>query len=64
KDAWGTPFLYRVSADGKTYTIASAGSDKAFDESTWHAGYSTSSKDDLVYRANLEKEWVIQRICR
>src|SRR5215212_11726759 len=28
KDAWGTPFIYRVSQDGQSYTIASAGSDR------------------------------------
>src|SRR5262245_23110438 len=39
KDAWGTPFLYRVSADGQSYVLASAGSDRKFDESTWTAGY-------------------------
>ena len=64
EDAWGTPFLYRVSADGKSYTIASAGSDRKFDESTWKPGYTMSSKEDLVYQGDDEREWVIQDRCK
>lgn len=64
-DAWGTPFEYRVSEDGHSYTIASAGSDRKFDESTWKdAGYTMSSKDDLVYHENQQREWVIQERCQ
>jgi hypothetical protein len=64
-DAWGTPFLYRVSADGKTFLLASAGSDKKYqDESMWTSGYSTDSADDLVYKSDeFTREWVIQRVC-
>jgi len=64
KDAWGTPFIYRVSQDGQSYTIASAGSDRKFDESTWKPGYTMSSKDDLVYQGDDEREWVIQARCK
>ena len=64
-DAWGTPFLYRAGADGQSYTLASAGSDKKFDEKSWSAGYSTNSKDDLVYQPHdFVREWVIQRVCK
>ena len=66
KDKWGTPFIYRVSADGKSYTVASAGSDRTFDESAWPAktAYSTTSKDDVVYKdGEVVREWVIQRVC-
>ena len=64
-DAWGTPFLYRVSADGQKYVIASAGSDKKFDESSWKAEFTMSSKDDLVYQqGGFEREWVVQRVCK
>ena len=34
KDAWGTPFMYVVSADGQHYRFVSAGADKRFD---WNA---------------------------
>jgi hypothetical protein len=65
RDAWGTPFLYRVSADGQSYVLASAGSDRAFDENAWNtAGFPTSSKEDAVYKSSgFEKEWLIQRSC-
>ena len=63
KDAWGTPFLYRVSADGQSYALASAGSDRKFDDGTCTAAYTTSSKDDLVYQPHdFVREWVIQRV--
>src|SRR3954469_18030705 len=56
-DAWGTPFDYTVSADGKSYTIASAGSDKVFDRGSWTGkALLTSSKDDQVYGA-VDREW-------
>jgi len=63
-DAWGTPILYRVSDDGRSYVIASAGSDRKFDEDSWTAGFTTSSKDDLVLKSGgFTREWVIQRVC-
>lgn len=34
KDAWGTPYMYVVSADGQHYRFVSAGADKRFD---WNA---------------------------
>ncbi len=64
KDAWGTPFVYRSVDDGKSFVIASAGSDRKFDESTWGAGYTMLSKDDLVYQGDSEREWVIQTRCK
>ena len=65
-DGWGTEFLYRVSEDGDSFVLASAGSDRKFDESTWNtSAYSRSSKDDLVYTSDdVKREWVIQDICR
>ena len=65
QDGWGNDFLYRVSDDGSSFVLASAGSDRAFDESSWKtSGYSTSSKDDLVYTSgDVLREWVIQDIC-
>ena len=65
-DDWGTPILYRVSADGKSYVLASAGSDRKFDESTWSkTGYFTSSKEDMVLtEKDAAREWVVQRVCQ
>jgi len=37
-DAWGMPFIYRVSADRKSYRFVSAGPDRRF-----------GTKDDIVY---------------
>ncbi len=37
-DAWGTPFAYRRSEDGASYTLVSAGSDCTFDEASWSVG--------------------------
>jgi Type II secretion system (T2SS), protein G len=66
-DAWGTPYVYRAGAGGKSYTLASAGSDRAFDESTWSTGgYTLSSKDDMVLKSDgTVREWQIQKpTCR
>jgi hypothetical protein len=64
KDAWGTPIIYRVSADGQSYVLSSAGSDHTFDESGWNkAGFPTSSKEDAVYKPDFVKEWLIQNSC-
>jgi hypothetical protein len=66
KDGWGNDFIYIVSADGRSYTIASGGSDGATDEKSWTAaGYSTQSSDDLVYKnGDFTREWVVQRVCK
>jgi hypothetical protein len=66
QDSWGTPFLYEVSPDGKSYTIASAGSDRKFDRGSWkRAGFSLQSSDDLVYRdGNFAREWILQQTCK
>jgi len=65
-DDWGTPILYRAGADGKSYVIASAGSDKKFDESTWTTpGYFASSKEDMVLtEKEATREWILQRVCQ
>jgi hypothetical protein len=61
-DAWGTEFRYLPSADGKSYRIVSAGSDRAFDEASWGtSGLLESSKEDAVVSSGPgEREWVIQ----
>ena len=61
-DAWGTEFRYVVSADGKSYRIVSAGSDRKFDEASWSAsGLTSSSSDDAVLASDHTREWVIQQ---
>lgn len=51
KDGWGTPLRVEVSADGKSYSIASAGSDRKFDPSSWRrAGEFTDFAADAVWR--------------
>ena len=52
-DNWDTGFRYVLSADGKSYQIVSAGSDKVFDDSSWESpGLLESSKEDAVDCAN------------
>ena len=48
-DAWGN--AYRYSSDGKTMTIASAGADGKFNESTWTtpAKWMPSFDEDAVW---------------
>jgi hypothetical protein len=49
-DPWGTP-LHIESTPGKGYVIASAGSDRKFNRSTWSkAAKTTSTADDIVLR--------------
>ena len=63
-EAWGTEFRYLASADGKSYRLVSAGSDKVFDEASWSiAGFLESSAEDAVVSSSSvgsEREWVIQ----
>jgi hypothetical protein len=63
-DAWGTEFRYVVSADGQSYRLVSAGSDRAFDESSWEKpGFLSDSREDTVLSsggAAASREWVIQ----
>ena len=61
-DKWGTEFRYVLSADGKSYRIISAGSDKVFDDSSWGSpGLLESSKEDAVVSSNgRDREWAIQ----
>jgi hypothetical protein len=64
-DAWGTPFLYRRSADGKSYRLISAGSDRSFDEPSWSSpGRLESSREDAVLSsagAGSDREWTVQQ---
>ena len=63
-DAWGTPFRYVVSADGQTYRLVSAGSDKAFEEKSWSSPlFLSDSEGDAVLTSEgwgTYREWVIQ----
>ena len=60
EDAWGTPIKYLVSADGLSYRLVSAGSDRTFNESTWkQTGISTDSRDDAVYAHHFTRKWAI-----
>lgn len=49
KDAWGTPFMYVVSADGQHYKFVSAGADKHFD---WNATTIESLPENYKGRAS------------
>jgi hypothetical protein len=64
KDAWGTPFRYLVSADGKSYRLVSAGSDRAFTEDSWKIpAFLSDSEADAVLTSDgwgTYREWVIQ----
>ena len=64
KDAWGTPFAYRVAADGKSYVLASAGRDKKFDESTWSTPglLMSSSEDAVITSKGVQREWLVQAL--
>jgi hypothetical protein len=62
-DAWGMPFLFEVSPDGKSFTVASAGSDRTFDRASWaEAGLQDGSQEDAVLSSDraADREWVIQ----
>ena len=63
-DAWDTEFRYIVSADGKSYRLVSAGSDRVFDESSWgRPGFLSDSKEDTVLSSEGgagSRGWVIQ----
>jgi Type II secretion system (T2SS), protein G len=64
KDAWGTPFRYLVSPDGKSYQLVSAGSDRAFTEESWKIpAFLSDSEADAVLTSGgwgTYREWVIQ----
>ena len=64
KDAWGTPFAYRVAADGKSYVLASAGRDRKFDESTWNTPglLMSSSEDAVITSKGVQREWLVQAL--
>jgi hypothetical protein len=67
RDAWGTEFLVRVSGEGRSFVVASAGSDLRFAESTWsRPGLLGSSAEDAVLGADPaeDREWTIQAIPR
>lgn len=59
-DAWGTMFRYEPTADGKSYRLISAGSDRKFDEASWsHPGVFTDSKEDAVWSNHFARKWAI-----
>ena len=63
-DPWGTP-LHIESIPGKGYVVASAGSDRKFDRSTWeNAAKTTSTADDIVLRngkiIRSPEEWAVR----
>ena len=62
-DPWGTP-LHIESIPGKGYVVASAGSDRKFDRSTWEKpAQTTSTADDIVLRdgkmVRSPEEWAL-----
>lgn len=61
-DAWDTPFRYVPPKDGAGYLLVSAGSDRAFQETSWSTlGITSSSAEDAVASgANEGREWTIQ----
>ena len=64
-DPWGTP-LHIESIPGKGYVIASAGSDRKFDRSTWEKpAKTTSTADDIVLRngkiVRSPEEWAVRQ---
>ncbi len=64
RDAWGNELRYVRGADGQSYQLISAGSDRTFAPETWKSpGLLQSSKDDCVFNADdaLDREWIIQR---
>ena len=64
KDAWGTPFRYVASPDGKSYKLVSAGSDRVFSEGSWATpAFLSDSEADAVLTSDgwgTYREWVIQ----
>ncbi len=59
-DAWGTPIKYVPTADGQSYRLVSAGSDRSFNEASWdQAGILTDSKEDAVYSQHFIRKWAI-----
>jgi hypothetical protein len=55
-DAWGTPLEYTAGADGKSYRIRSAGSDRRF-QPTRAPGRSSKTEDDLIYEDGTFLAW-------
>jgi len=55
-DAWGTPLVYTAAADGKSYRIRSAGSDRKF-QTTRAPGKSSKTEDDLIYEDGTFLAW-------
>jgi hypothetical protein len=62
-DAWGTEFKYVVAADGQSYKLISAGSDKTFAPESWgNPALLSSSTDDAVLSSDSrDREWAIQK---
>ena len=60
RDAWGNPFVYSSSADGKTYRLVSPGSDHAADPSTWDVPGELSSyaADAVLDSGQFRRGWM------
>lgn len=58
-DAWGTPFEYVVSADGASYTLASAGAGGEFDRATWkeEGEFEDFGEDSVVTDGEVTRRW-------
>jgi len=64
-DAWGTALRLEISADGRTFSLASAGSDRTFQRDSWGLpGLRSHSNEDAVLFSvpghRKDREWVIQ----
>ena len=60
RDAWGTELRYVPRPKEGSYVLVSAGSDRAFDESTWsEPAVSTDSKSDAVFSGGFVRKWSI-----
>ena len=60
RDAWGNPFVYASSADGKTFRLVSPGSDHTTDPSTWDIPGELSSyaADAVLDSGQLRRGWM------
>jgi hypothetical protein len=58
-DGWSTPFRYSLSADGKSYTLVSAGADKVFHPESWSqpAKLSSYADDAVIVDGKWAREW-------
>lgn len=60
RDAWGTELRYVPAADAQDYRLASAGSDRRFDEPSWETPVvSIDSRTDAVFSGHFLRKWAI-----